>query len=103
MYRYLFLKLQLKKGLDIKQFRDRFTVDPLDMFSSLFSKLSEYGCLQQKNGAISLTKYGAYFVEDVCDYITDTVIKEESNYEVRAPHSAGGRPSGRLRLTKKIT
>lgn len=89
MYRSLMLGLQLKKGVDIQQFRDRFSVDPLDVFSSLFSKLSGYKCLQQEDGAINLTKYGAYFVEDVCDYIIDAVLKEESNSLIRTPHSEG--------------
>jgi coproporphyrinogen III oxidase-like Fe-S oxidoreductase len=93
MYRSLLLNIQLKRGLDIKQFRNRFTADPLDTFSSLFSRLSEYGCLKQEGGAINLTKYGAYFVEDVCDYIIDAVLKEESNSLVRTPHSEGGRSS----------
>ncbi len=89
MYRSLMLSLQLKNGLDIQQFRDRFSADPLDIFSSLFSKLSGYECLQQKDGAIKLTEYGAYFVEDVCDYIIDAVLKEESNSLLRTPHSEG--------------
>lgn len=93
MYRSLLLDLQLQSGLDINRFRDRFSVDPLELFSSLFSKLNEYGCLKQENGAISLSKYGAYFVEDVCDYIIDTVLKEESNLLVRAPYSEGGTSS----------
>ncbi|KAF0144101.1 MAG: radical SAM domain-containing protein [Nitrospirae bacterium] len=93
MYRSLLLNIQVKRGLDIKQFHDRFSADPLDIFSSLFSKLSEYGCLKQEDGAINLTKYGAYFVEDICDYIIDAVLKEESNCLVRAPHSEGGTSS----------
>ena len=93
MYRSLLLNIQIKKGLDIEQFRDRFSADPLDVFSPLFSRLSEYGCLQQEDGAINLTKYGAYFVEDVCDYIIDAVLKEESKSLARTPHSEGGTSS----------
>ncbi|MBI1810833.1 MAG: hypothetical protein HYR78_02665 [Nitrospirae bacterium] len=55
MYRSLLLNIQVKRGLDIKQFQDRFTADPLDVFSSLFSRLSEYGCLKQEGGAIIST------------------------------------------------
>jgi oxygen-independent coproporphyrinogen-3 oxidase len=95
MYRTLLLNLQLQSGLNINQFRNRFSVDPLILFNSLISKLNEYGCLKQENGAISLTKYGAYFVEDVCDYIIDTVLKEESKDLLRTPHSTG-RTSARL-------
>ena len=97
MYRSLMLSLQLKNGLDIQQFRERFSMDPLDVFSSLVSKLSEYGCLQQEGGAIKLTKQGAYFVEDVCDYIIDAVLKEDSNSLLRTPHSEG-KISSRLHL-----
>jgi oxygen-independent coproporphyrinogen-3 oxidase len=93
MYRSLLLNLQLKKGLDMNQFRARFNMDPLDIFSYLYSKLNEYGCLKQENGGICLTKYGAYFVEDVCDYIIDAVLKEESDSLVRTPHSVGGTSS----------
>jgi oxygen-independent coproporphyrinogen III oxidase len=93
MYRSLLLNIQVKSGLDIKQFRDRFTADPIEVFSSLFSRLSEYGCLKQEDGAISLTKYGAYFVEDICDYIIDAVLKEESKSLTRTPHSEGGTSS----------
>ncbi len=89
MYRSLLLGIQLKKGMDIRLFRDRFSADPLDVFASLFSTLSAYGCLQQEAGAINLTKYGAYFVEDVCDYIIDAVLKEESGALIRTPHSEG--------------
>jgi oxygen-independent coproporphyrinogen-3 oxidase len=90
MYRSLLLSLQLRSGLNIKRFRDRFSVDPHVLFSSLFLNLNNYGCLMQENGATSLSKYGAYFVEDVCDYIIDTVLKEESNDLIRSPYSEGG-------------
>ena len=93
MYRSLLLNIQVKRGLDIKQFQDRFAADPLEVFSSLFSKLRGYGCLKQEDGAINLTKYGAYFVEDICDYIIDAVLKEESNSLARTPHSEGGTSS----------
>jgi len=90
MYRSLLLNLQIGKGLDRAQFQDRFGASPFDMFSKLLVKLDEYGCLQQDANAVRLSKYGAYFVEDVCDYIIDTVLKEESQGLVRTPHSEGG-------------
>jgi len=93
MYRSLLLNIQVKRGLDIKQFQDRFNADPLEVFSLLFSTLNGYGCLKQEDGAINLTKYGAYFVEDVCDYIIDAVLKEESESLARTPHSEGGTSS----------
>jgi oxygen-independent coproporphyrinogen III oxidase len=87
MYRSLLLNLQLKRGLDIARFRARYKLDPLEVFAPLYAKLSEYGCLRHEDGAISLTKVGAYFVEDVCDYIIDAVLREESDLLVRTPHS----------------
>lgn len=90
MYRSLLLNLQIGAGLDIALFQDRFGASPLEVFSTLFLKLHEYGCLQQDRDAVRLSKYGAYFVEDVCDYIIDTVLKEESQDLVRTPHSEGG-------------
>jgi oxygen-independent coproporphyrinogen-3 oxidase len=96
MYRSLLLSLQLQSGLDVERFRSRFSVDPLELFSRLLSELNEYGCLRQDRGSIGLSKYGAYFVEDVCDYIIDTVLKEESNDLIRAPFTQGGGTSARL-------
>jgi oxygen-independent coproporphyrinogen III oxidase len=93
MYRSLLLHLQAKKGLDNNHFHARFNVDPLDVFSSLFSRLGEYGCIEQQDGAVRLTDYGAYFVEDVCDFIMDALLKEESNSLVRTPHSDGSTSS----------
>lgn len=96
MYRSFFLNLQFQRGLDIKAFEKRFEEDPLKTFSPLIEKLIQYGCIEQKDDFIRLTKYGAYFVEDVCDYIIDTLLKEGNQPVVRAPHSEGGRPSKRL-------
>jgi oxygen-independent coproporphyrinogen III oxidase len=90
MYRSLFLGIQLNKGLEIDKFSRRYGADPLVIFSSVFSELKGYGCLKLENEAISLTKYGAIFVEDVCDYIIDALLKEESDSLVRTPHSVSG-------------
>ena len=89
MYRFALLSLQLKSGIDKKLFQVRFSLDPSDVFKNLFSKLTNLACLEDKNGTIRLTKYGAYFVEDVCDCIIDSALKEESELLVRAPHSEG--------------
>jgi oxygen-independent coproporphyrinogen-3 oxidase len=97
MYRSLILGLQIKSGLDIKRFNDIYRENPGDVFSSLFAKLYQYGCLEQSDDSIRLTKYGAYFVEDICDYIIDTALREESADLVRAPHSEGSKSS---RLTR---
>ena len=53
------------------------------------NKLIKIGCLEEVNGAIRLTKHGAYFVEDVCDSIIDAALKEESEFLARTPHSEG--------------
>jgi oxygen-independent coproporphyrinogen III oxidase len=87
MYRSLLLNIQLKRGLDVNRFIERYGTDPIDIFSSVYPKLNAYGCLKLEDGAISLTKQGAFFVEDVCDYIVDAVLKEESESLVRTPHS----------------
>lgn len=93
MYRSLLLSLQLESGLDVRDFEQRFSQDPLETFSPLFLKLQEFGCLERVNGAVRLTEYGAYFVEDICDYVTDMALKEESEFLIRTPHSDGGTSS----------
>ena len=99
MTRSLFLSLQLKSGLDIQQFQTRFHENPLDTFAPLIEKLSEYGCIEVDKHSIHLTTNGSYFVEDVCDYIMDNILQDESGDHVRTPHSEGRtskRLSGRL-------
>jgi len=90
MYRSLLLQLQLKDGLDIPQFMRRFGQDPREVFAPMLLKLTEFGCLVNFAETVRLTEYGAYFVEDVCDYITDMALREESEFLVRSPHSDGG-------------
>lgn len=97
MFRSLLLGLQLGEGIDISRFQSRFGADPRDVFSRLLSELGDFGCLLQEDGSVRLSKYGAYFVEDVCDYIMDAVLAEESGHLERAPHSEGGTSA---RLTK---
>ncbi len=89
MYRSLILSLQLKRGLDINRFQRRFHEQPLDTFRSLVERLTACGCLDIDEDAIRLSRYGAYFVEDVCDMIIDTALQEESDHLVREPHSTG--------------
>lgn len=97
MFRSLLLGLQLGEGVDISGFQRRFGADPRKVFSKLISELGDLGCLLQEGGSVRLSKYGAYFVEDVCDYIMDAVLAEESGHLERAPHSEGGTSA---RLTK---
>ncbi len=59
----------------------------------MFSKLEEYRCLEQDKSSIRPTTYGAYFVEDICDYVIDWALGEESENLVRAPHSEGSKSS----------
>jgi len=97
MYRSLFLNLQIRAGLDLQQFQRRFHENPLDTFAPLIATLREYGCVNVDERSLHLSRYGSYFVEDVCDYIIDAALKEESGSLARAPHSTG-RTSDRLSL-----
>jgi oxygen-independent coproporphyrinogen-3 oxidase len=97
MYRSLILNLQMKSGLDSKQFLDTYGEAPGAVFASLLTKLDDCGCIRQNDDAICLTTEGAYFVEDVCDYIIDTALKEESADLVRKPYTAGSRSSRLVR------
>ncbi|MFA5072988.1 MAG: radical SAM protein [Nitrospirota bacterium] len=96
MYRSFFLSLQLQQGLDIPLFKKRFDQDPCVVFEASLAKLTRYECIEQSNETIRLSRYGAYFVEDVCDFIIDSLLHEESLSLVRSPNSEGGRPSPRL-------
>jgi len=93
MYRTFILNIQLAAGLDTRAFLQDYGEDPKAIFGPLLSKFDECGCTKQDADSISLTKYGAYFVEDVCDYVIDTALKEESKGLVRAPHSEGSSSS----------
>ncbi|NVN91777.1 MAG: coproporphyrinogen III oxidase family protein [Desulfuromonadales bacterium] len=93
MYRSLILGLQIKSGLNFKQFYDSFGESSLDVFGPLFDKLIEFGCLTTDAESIRLSRYGAFFVEDVCDLIIDTALREKSKGLERTPHSGGNRYS----------
>jgi oxygen-independent coproporphyrinogen-3 oxidase len=95
MYRSLILGLQIKTGLDLGEFRVRFGVDAVPVFGSLFTALADLGCLEIDAESVRLAGCGAYFVEDVCDFIIDAALREEPGELVRAPHSEGSR-SARL-------
>jgi oxygen-independent coproporphyrinogen-3 oxidase len=98
MYRSLFLGLQVRDGLDIARFTARFGEDPRVVFGPLLDRLRECGCLEVADGHVRLTSHGAYFVEDVCDVITDAVLSEASGNLTRNPHSEGSTSS---RLAKE--
>jgi len=91
MYRSLFLNIQIKKGLNLKEFTNRFEENALETFSPLIKLLTEYGCVQTDKSSIRLTKYGRYFVEDVCCFIIDNALREDEDYAnlIRIPHSSG--------------
>jgi len=91
MYRSLILGLQIQSGVNFKQFHDNFDEKPRDVFGSLLDKLIEFGCLTEDADSIRLSRYGAFFVEDVCDLIIDTALKEKSEGLERSPHSGGNR------------
>ena len=97
MYRCLLLRLQLKSGVGIRAFQDRFGEDPRAVFRRVVADLEGYGCLEEADDSLRLTRLGSYFVEDVCDLIMDAALKEESLDLGRAPHSEGN-TSSRLTL-----
>ena len=90
MYRSLFLNIQVRDGLDLGVFRERFGQNALEVFSGLLENLTGLGCVGADDGAIRLTRYGRYFVEDVCCYIIDDALKGEGpSPSKRLPHSLG--------------
>lgn len=91
MYRSLMLGLQIKSGLDSTQFYDRFGEYPRGVFGPLLEKLTDFGCLDSTEGSVRLSRLGAFFVEDVCDLIIDTALREKSEDLERTPHSGGSR------------
>lgn len=93
MYRSLMLGLQLRSGLDIRQFHDSYREMPAAVFALLLARLDEYGCLVQDAAGIRLTEVGACFVEDVCDFVIDAALQDEPGNQLRAPHSGGSRYS----------
>ena len=93
MYRTLFLCLQLKKGLSLTEFQERFNENALEVFNDLINSLKGFDCIQVKDSHICLTEYGAFFVEDVCDFIMDYTLKSESKDLKRDPHSLGSTSS----------
>jgi len=103
MYRSLFLSIQTTDGLDPKAFETRFGRNPVDVLSPLIDRLTEYGCIEVDDSSIRLSKYGRYFVEDVCCFIIDQAVRE-GGYEAgfkRMPHSTGAfaeRLSSRMKI-----
>jgi oxygen-independent coproporphyrinogen-3 oxidase len=93
MYRALFLGLQLRDGLAISVFRERFGADAREVFKPLLTCLDACGSLEPSEEAIKLSRYGAYFVEDICDTVTDAALREDSGDLVRSPHSEGSTSS----------
>jgi coproporphyrinogen III oxidase-like Fe-S oxidoreductase len=93
MYRALFLGLQLRNGLSLNAFRERFGKDAREVFKSLLLYLDGCGCIEPDAEAIRLSRYGAFFVEDVCDAVTDSALSEDSGDLVRSPNSEGSTSS----------
>jgi coproporphyrinogen III oxidase-like Fe-S oxidoreductase len=92
MYRSLFLNIQVKEGLCLRAFESRFGETALEVFSPLLKRLTNYGCVSADDSNIKLSRYGRYFVEDVCCFIIDQALKagEYHRYFKRIPHSSGG-------------
>ena len=93
MFRYLFLGLQFKKGMSLIKFKERFNENALDVFRDLIDSLEEFSCIRIKENHNSLTDIGAFFVEDVCDFIIDFALKLESKDLKRNPNSSGSTSS----------
>ena len=94
MYRSVFLRLQLEKGLDVADFTSRFGRSPTDAFpdlSDLFDLLEACGCIEVGDESIKRTKAGSFFVEDVCCAVIDDAVKQRgySTTARRLPHAAG--------------
>jgi oxygen-independent coproporphyrinogen-3 oxidase len=92
MYRSLFLNLQIKKGLELRAFQERFGEQASGVFSDLLGKLTDYGCIEQEEASIRLTRHGRYFVEDVCCFIIDDALArgQYRSEPRRISHSSGG-------------
>ena len=92
MYRKLFLNIQLRKGLEVSEFAERFGEDASNVFSRLLGRLMECGCVVADESSIRLSRYGRYFVEDVCCLIIDHALREwgHDKHLGRIPHSSGG-------------
>jgi coproporphyrinogen III oxidase-like Fe-S oxidoreductase len=103
MYRSLFLSIQTSDGLDSKAFESRFGRNPAEALSPLIDRLAGYGCIEVDDSSIKLSRYGRYFVEDVCCSIIDDAVGE-SGHETefkRMPHSSGAfaeRLSSRMKI-----
>ena len=93
MYRSLFLRIQLKKGLSLTEFKERFNENAIDVFQDLLQNLEAFHCISIIDNHIRLTECGAFFVEDVCDFIMDYALKLESKDLKRNPHSLGSTSS----------
>ena len=103
MYRSLFLSLQIADGLDSKAFETRFGRSPADALSSVIDRLTGSGCLEVDDSSIRLSRYGRYFVEDVCCFIVDEAVREAGHETQlkRMPHSSGAfteRLSSRMKI-----
>ena len=92
MYRTLILALQLRSGLKIARFREDYGACPLEVFRGPLQTLADYGCLTWDNDAVKLTQHGAYFVEDVCDFLIDAALRETLGDDmVRTSHAGSSR------------
>lgn len=93
MYRTLMLGLQLKSGLDTTGFEKMYAESAFVVFESLLARLAAYECITRDRNSIRLTRYGAYFVEDVCDAVIDAALRDESVDLVRGSHSGHRYPA----------
>lgn len=79
MYRALYMNIQTKEGLNIRNFISRFGKDPKIVFKKLLDKLISLGLIEQKQGSIKYTKIGSFFNEDITCLIRKYAIEDISN------------------------
>ncbi|MBM4243716.1 MAG: radical SAM protein [Deltaproteobacteria bacterium] len=92
MYRAVFLRLQLKRGVDLDEIDRRFPQSSHEL-TPLLDDLEAHGCVSRDGATARLTRYGSYFVEDVCCAVIDYALQRcgyPPSYR-RMPHSAGSR------------
>lgn len=63
--RYLFLRIQTKNGINLKEFQDIFKFPVSKYFSKFFKNLEKLLLINQTKKNIRLTKIGSYFTSDI--------------------------------------
>jgi len=76
VFRSLFLGLQTKTGVSIRELKSRFGEKCYNILSETISVLKSHRLIEEKEGYLRLTQnYGRYFVEDISCFIVDKAKK----------------------------